>query len=180
MIEVLKLLKERSIKMPPKWKSSATNMLKRKTSADNKPKQKVKDIGNKMTKPKSKGVQKRQPAKVVKQTTMTSSAKKMLATQKGKSTMASQRLRHVDQVIDDVASGHVCVNGQDNPDATSLVAGLVKTPVNTGPTQRSNIAHNGGNVMTLQECAADAEVHTVENDRLLQSGNTVNATTVNQ
>ena len=116
----------------------------------------------------------------MKQTSIRSSVKKMLAVQKGKSTTASQRLRRVDQVIDDVASGHVCVNGQDNSDATSLVAGPVMTPVNTCPTQRSNIAHNGGNVMTLQECAADAEVHTAENDRLLQGGNTANATNVNQ
>ena len=90
---------------------------------------------------------------------MRSVVKKSLAAQKGKSATASQRLRHVDQVIDDVASGHICINGQDNPDAISLVAGPVTMPVNTCPTQRSNSAHNGGNVMTLEECAADVEIH---------------------
>ena len=145
-----------------------TNMLKRKMSVNNKSKQKVKDVGDRTTKPKSKRVQKKQPAKIVKQTMIKSGVKKMLTAQKGKSTTASQRLGHVDQVIDDVALGHVCVNGQDNPVATSLVAGPVTTPVNTCPTQWSNTAHNGGNVMTLQECAADAEVHLM------------NATNVNQ
>ena len=165
--------------MPPKQTSSVTNMSKCKTSVSNKLKQKVKDVNNKTTKPKSKRVQKKQPAKVVKQTSIKSSVKKMLMAQKGKSMTASQRLMYVDQVIDDVASGHVCTDGQDNPDATSLVAGPVTTPVNTCPTQRSNMAHNGGNVMTLQECAAGTEVHTAENDRLLQNGNTMNATNVN-
>ena len=140
----------------------------------------MKDVDNKTTIPKSKRVQKKQPAKVVKQTSIRSGVKKMLAVQKEKSTTSSQRLRHVDQVIDDVASGHVCDNEQDNPDATSLVAGPVTTPVNTCPTQRSNMAHNGGNVMTLQECAADVEVHAVENDRLQQNGNTMNAISVSQ
>ena len=166
--------------MSPKRTLSVTNMSKRKTSVSNKLKQKVKDVDNKTTKPKSKRVQMRQPAKVMKQTTMRSGVKKSLAAQKGRSTMASQRLRHVDQVIDDVALGHVCTNGEDNPDATLLVAGPVTTPVNTCPTQWSNMADNGGNVMTLQECAADVEVHAVENDRLLQNGNTMNATSVDQ
>ena len=177
---LLGLPKDSTIKMLPKRTSSVTNMLKHKTSVSNKPKQKVKDVGNKTRKPKSMRVQKRQPVKVAKQTTMRSGAKKMLATQKGKSTTASQRLKHVDQAIDDVALGHVCVNGQDNPDVTSLVAGPVTTPVNTCPGQGSNMMYNGGNVVTLQECAADAEVHAAKNDRLLRNGNTMNATNVNQ
>ena len=145
---------------------------------NNKLKQKVKAVVDKTTKRKSKRVQKRQPAKVVKQTTMQSGIKRMLAAGKGKSTTTSQRLRHLDQVIDNVASGCVCADEQNNPDGTSLVAGPVTTSVNTCPVQGSDSAHNGGNVMALQDCVANAEAHAAENDRVLQNGRTINTTRV--
>ena len=104
--------------------------------------------------------------------------KKMLVAGKEKSTMASQRLRHLDQVINDVTSGCVCIDGQDNPDGTSLVAGPVTTSADTCPVQRSNLIHNGGNAMALTECIVDAEVHAAENDRSLLNGSTMNTTGV--
>ena len=142
--------------------------------------QKVKDVGSKTTKPKSKRVQKRQPAKVMKQTTIRSGVKKMLAAGKGKSATASQRLRHLDQVIDDVTSGCVCIDKQNNPDGTLLVAGPVATSVNMHPVQGSNSAHNGGNVMASQDCIVDAEAQVTENDRSPQNGSTMNMTGASQ
>ena len=102
----------------------------------------------------------------------------MLAAGKGKSTTTSQRLRHLDQVIDDVASGYVCADEQNNPDGMSLVAGPVAPSVNTCPVQGSDSAHNGGNVMALQDCVTNAEAHAAENDRVLQNGSTINTTRV--
>ena len=87
---------DRVDEMPPKRTSSVTRVSKHKTSVKNKSQQNVKDVGDKTTKPKSKRVQKRQPAKVMKQTTIRSRMKKMLAAGKGKSTTASQRCRHLD------------------------------------------------------------------------------------
>ena len=70
--------------MPPKRTSSVASMSRCKMSVNNKMKQKVKDVGSKTRKPKSTRMLKRQPAKVVKQTTMRSGIKKMLVAGKGK------------------------------------------------------------------------------------------------
>ena len=48
------------------------------------------------------------------------------------------------------------------------------------PVQGLNLAHNGGNVMTLQDCVADAEGHASENDRSVQNGSTMNMTGASQ
>ena len=77
--------------------------------------------------------------------------------------MTSVKRRHVDQIIDDVSSGHVNGNGQIQSDLVELMDDETNT-VTLVPLQNVTRNGNGGNVMVLPQ---SVEVHASANHEQL-------------
>ena len=186
--------------MPPKQKSSEAKMLKRQmikktlskrvSGISVKPKPRGKNCSNKSAEPESKQMKGKKPAQMLKQSTVQMGLKKLAARGK-KSAMTSVKQRHLDQVIDDVGSGHICSNGQTQSGSVELIDGQAGTvtPVPSQEVSQSVTPSvlgngNGGNVMALPRDIASIEVHASDNQDQLsdrwQNGGVLTSAEVGQ